>query len=363
MNKRGAATLFVIFIVGVVFAGGYFGYKTLDKKEERENFGLGLWNCSTSTFEIGPRPPLGYGRANVTGAEKHDLKHTEEMKLCCMDFVVDETEEKYKICAKRDSNGTATHKVVWQNEERLYEIVPWQNLSCLYDYRNQEDWIRTCEEDSNLLFSSPVEDSNQSKDEDDSEKNDSYYFEKALEGGTGASCGYIDNNSLRDNCYLTLACNKTKDFVLCEILENKSNDQEKIDSCYYCVATSTGSKSFCDRISNSSLREKCIGFDSGNVFKISDLECGTNKSSFKLTLNLDTKVSIYSVGIIKDFSDGLGVKIPDSEWEEKRVFSKEGETKEYSFDYEGTFEEGTTPEKIEIGFEKGGDRYGIDFYC
>lgn len=367
MDKKGAAGILIVFIVGIVAAGGYFGYKAIEEGKEQGSFGYGLWDCSSDNFEIGPELPLGYGRANFTGSEKHELKHEGKVNLCCMDFVVDETKEKYKICEKRDSNGTATHKIVWQDEERLYEIVPWRNLSCLYDYRNQEDWARTCEEDSNLLFSSKISDGSENNKTEDQQKNDSYYFEKAIEQENGSYCEKVDSLALRGDCYKDLGC-ETGDASFCYILNRRLRNDQKTDSCLYCVYESTGNRELCEDISNNSLVAKCAGFNPDEVFSVSDLVCESNRTSFNLTLNKKMEVKISDIWI-SNMSIRLMTKMSPSDLDGKREFSEEGETREYIFHYESIEEdyeengEKLVVEKIGISFYNQGKKYNTEFYC
>jgi len=152
MNKKGAIGWLVVLIVVIVLViGGYFGYKALFSKDSTSSekstegdFGYGIWSCEVGGLLGGSHPIIGYGGGEITGIEIFDLPTVGEINLCCIEFE-NLDNEKYKVCLKKNDEGFTTHEIALDGDKKVYEIVPWQGLSCTYIYDDKGDWTRSCE--------------------------------------------------------------------------------------------------------------------------------------------------------------------------------------------------------------------------
>jgi len=147
-------SVWIILIILVLIVGGYFGYKLLNKSkpinegdlEENiaEDFGFGIWSCEIGGVLGGSHPVIGYGGGEIISVEIFDLPTVGEIDLCCIAFE-NLDEEEYKVCLRKDDEGFTTHEIALDGNKKVYEVVPWQGLSCTYIYDDKGDWGRSCE--------------------------------------------------------------------------------------------------------------------------------------------------------------------------------------------------------------------------
>jgi hypothetical protein len=92
--------------------------------------------------------------------------------------------------------------------------------------------IKTCYEKSNLR------------------EKEKCFMHIAMEENNPRLCEIIQNETIRDNCYLNLAYEEPE---LCE----KVNSEQQKDFCYYFGAEGKGNSTFCKQIKSEDLKERC----------------------------------------------------------------------------------------------------------
>lgn len=333
MDKKGAIGWIIAIVIVALVVASYFLFF----------FNNGQVSCSiTPEGEAVIRMPL-FGimaLGEQTGAETHELITVGEISLCCAE-VESSDGRGFKDCIR--TRDEEFYEITWEikngNLIKVREVVPWQGLTCYYDFDSKGDWVRSCQDEEEIGIEKP-------------------------EYNSVKDCENLQDPS-RSICYGDVAC-KTGNISICEMFEEeKGYSYSSTSSCYSCVAVTNGDGTLCSKVFDNYLRSKCYenfedeSFDSNTAFTITDLNCGSTQAIFSVTLNQELILldfGIFFRGATQGFSTS-----GSRTWTEEHKTFVEGQTKEYSItytDYMGNFV--GPPETMNLYFTTNTGEYSTD---
>jgi len=314
MNNKGAAGWIIAIIIIALAVASYFLFFSNGEKV----------NCPvTPEGESVIRMPLSgiMAAGKQTGAETHELITVGKISLCCAE-VESSDGRGFKDCIR--TKGEEFYEITWeiknQNLIKVREVVPWQGLTCYYNFDEKGDWVRSCLDEKEEI---PVEEPEYNSIEE---------------------CYALTSESSRYLCYEEVA-GKTGDISICEIIESeKGKYYSSTGYCYYLVAKYRNDGTLCAKIFDSHYKTLCYdyfedeSFDPNSAFSVTDLNCGDMVATFKVTLNQNINLLDFGISF-RAATQGFSTSGTTTWTEEHKTFV-EGQTKEYSItytDYMGNF--------------------------
>ncbi len=334
MNKKGVMGWIIAIVIIALAVASYFILF----------FNNGGISCPiTPEGEAVIRMPLSgiIAVGKQTGAENHELITVGKISLCCAE--VESSEGRgFKDCIRTEDEEF--YGITWEIKNRnlvkVREVVPWQGLTCYYDFDSKGDWVRSCQDE---------------EEEINIEKPEYNSIEE---------CENLQDTS-RSICYYEVAC-KTGDVSICEMFEEeKGYSHASTTTCYSCVAVTNEDGALCNKVFDNYLRSKCYenfeeeSFDPNTAFTVTDLNCGATQAIFSVVLNQEL--------VLLDF--GISFRVPTQgfstsgsrTWTEEHKTFIEGQTKEYLItytDYMGNFV--GPPETMSLYFTTDTGQYNTD---
>ena len=335
MDKKGAVGWIIVIIIVALIIASYF---------------LFFFNSDRVSCPVTPegeaviRMPLSGIMAvgEQTGAENHELVTVGKISLCCAE-VESYDGRGFKDCIR--TKDEEFYEITWEikNEDliKVREVVPWQGLTCYYDFDSKGDWVRSCQD-----------------------KEEEINIEKP-EYNSIEECNSLEYESSKYLCYEEVA-GKTGDISICETIESERGKYHaSTGSCYYQVAKYKNDGTLCTKIFDSHYKSLCYdffedeSFDPNSAFTITNLNCGSTQATFSVTLNQEINLLDFGISF-RAATQGFSTHGSRTWTEEHKAFV-EGQTKEYSItytDYMGNFV--GPPETMSLYFTTDTGQYNTD---